>query len=311
MQKRKNIGLLVALVVVIASSILLQVNRGAQNNLGVDKRLFQLADEQEITDVYLQGKDINNHFSYKNGRWRVNNAYLLDQSMRNVFFAILSRLEIRRPVGQATADSIAGVLSDQGVRTTITFAGDTIKDYFIGGNKDLEVSWAMAAKEKVPYQVHIPGYQSFVAGIFSVPALDWRSRFVFQANFALINTIALQYHDGETLLLEATNDFFRLPDNPRADSSKIADFLDELAYLQADQFLTVDQLQEQERNLVHEDNILAVLSIQKPAGEVESVTFYNRPENEQFIIGKISDGTMARFKFGRIKSLFKTIKDFD
>ncbi len=310
MQQKKNIRLLVALALTVAGILLLQLGGKRAGNLAVDKKLFQLADEQEITDVYLQGGNINNHFSYKSGRWHVNNTFLLDQSMRNVFFAILSRLEIRRPVAQSATDSIANFLLQEGIRTTITFAGDTLKDYYIGGNKNLEISWAMDSHKKVPYRVHIPGYQSYVAGIFSVPAPDWRSRFVLQVNFALITAINLSYSNGDSLVLLATPEFFTLP-GQQADSTKIAGFLDAIAFLQADQFLTPANLSDSQQRQLDEDNTFAILTIKLSTGGRERISFYHKPDNEPYMLGRLGDGTLCRFKYQRIKGIFKTPEDFD
>ena len=58
MQKSKNIRLLVALLLMFAAIIFLQLSKINQSNLGVEKTIFQLHDQQEITDVYLKSAQI-------------------------------------------------------------------------------------------------------------------------------------------------------------------------------------------------------------------------------------------------------------
>ena len=106
MQKRQNIRLLIILSATIVAVVFLQLSGKKDSNLGIDKTTFQLTDQQEITDVYLHSKMADNHFQFKNGHWVLNDTLLLDQSMRDVFFSVLSKVEIRKPVIESSKDSI-------------------------------------------------------------------------------------------------------------------------------------------------------------------------------------------------------------
>ena len=210
MQKSKNIRLMAVLSLMIAAIIFLQLSKINQSNLGVEKTIYQLDDQQEITDVYLKSAQIENHFYFQNGQWELNDTLLLDQSMRDVFFSVLSKVEIRKPVVASSKDSLVNFLLNNGVHTTITFGDEIIKEYWVGGNNELELSWIMDSQKQIPYQVHIPGYQSYLAGIYSVPAKDWRSRFIFNLNFALLKNIEIEYAESETTLeLNYANSFFQ------------------------------------------------------------------------------------------------------
>ena len=310
-QKRKNIGLLIALSLIVGSSIVLHFSTTNSNNLGVDKKMFQLQEKQEITDVILEGKDVNNHFKFHNGRWFINDSLLLDQSMRNVFFSILSQIEIRRPVPENKQDSLVGLLKQQGIHTTITFGNNLVKDYWVAGNKEHEISWMMANQMQVPYQIHIPGYQSYIAGIFNVPISDWRSRFVFNSNFALLQKIELGYiKANDNLTLVFKNNFFTIP-GQQSDSTKIANFLDQVAYLQADQFLSKEDLNPEEDSLVSNNIRFAQLSLLNSSGGKETVIFYRKLPSSPFMLARTNDGSLCKFSYKRVKSLFKTSIDFE
>lgn len=306
-QRTKNIRLLSLLAITLVTiGLLLRFDRNS-DTLGVDKKLFQLNDQQEITDVYLLGPDEQNHFHFEKGQWHLNDTLLLDQSMATVFFSVLSRLEIRRPVARQEADSLAALLRSQGVRTIITYGADTIKDYFVGGNPDLEITWMLNHREATPWQVHIPGYQSYVAGIFSVPASDWRSRFVFTTNFALLSRLRLIYPD-DSLVIRQKNNFFEIP-GITADSTAIANYLEEVAYLQADRYLT-PQDTAGTYHLYLQQPHWAGLQLQTATGRTEEVVFLQRPAGKPYLVGILSDGTPALFKYQRIKGIFKTKQEF-
>ena len=271
MQKKKNIRLLIILSLMIAAILLLQFSKPNNSNLGVEKTIFQLDNQQEITDVYLNNEMVENHFQYQNGHWALNDTLLLDQSMRDVFFSVLSKVEIRKPVAESVNDSLISFLKSSGTRARITFGDDIIKDYWVAGNQELEVSWMMDSQKQVPYQVHIPGYQSYLAGIFSVPAKDWRSRFIFNLNFALLKNIEIEYPEsGAILEMNYYNSFFSIP-GVSADSTKIADFLDNLAFLQADRFIETTELDSEYNSLLENKLIYATIKLNKISGEEKSI----------------------------------------
>jgi hypothetical protein len=310
MQKKRNIRLIAILSLVIAAIFILQYNTRSTSNLGVEKSIFQLHDQQEITDVYLKNNSLENHFKYQRGRWMLNDTLLLDQSMRDVFFSVLSKVEIRKPVVESLNDSLVNYLRSFGTHTIITFGNDIIKDYWVGGNREQEVTWMMADEVQIPFQVHIPGYQSYLAGIFSVPANDWRSRFIFNLNFALLKRIKISYPDKTELQLNYANSFFSIP-GLDADSTKVANFLDNLAFLQADQFLAEDETKVQFDSLLENNLVMATIRLEEVSGDESSITFYQKLASEQFVLAKTDDGTHCIFNYERIKGLFKTRKDFD
>ena len=311
MQKKRNIRLLAALLLIIATIIFLQLSKQSSSNLGVEKTIFQLHDQQEITDVYLKSSKVENHFEFQNGHWVLNDTLLLDQSMRDVFFSVLSKVEIRKPVVESSKDSLVRFLLSSGVHTTITFGDDIINEYWVGGDQESELSWIMDGQKQIPYQVHIPGYQSYLAGIYNVPAKDWRSRFIFNLNFALLKNIEIEYAESaEKLELNYANSFFSIP-GIKADSTKIANFLDNLAFLQADQFIDNHELDNEYDSLLKNNLVYATIRLQKVSGKDKSIVFYKNMKNKRFILAKIDDGSLSLFNYERIKDLFKTRNDFD
>jgi hypothetical protein len=169
----------------------------------------------------------------------------------------------------------------------------------------------MDSQKQIPYQVHIPGYQSYLAGIFSVPATDWRSRFIFNLNFALLKNIAIGYPEsGAILEMNYSNRFFSIP-GVNADSIKIANFLDNLAFLQADRFIETNELDSEYDSLLENKVVYAIIKLNKISGEEKSITFYKYLPNKRLILAKIDDGSLALFNYERIKAIFKTSSDFD
>jgi len=311
MYRKKNIQLLTALMMVIIAIIILEFTKTASHNLAVDKKLFQLGNQQEITNISIRDKSESANFKYANGLWLLNDSLRLDQSMRDVFFSVLSSIEIRRPIPSAIRDSVARYVKEYGVQTNISFGEEVIKEYWIGGNKELEISWAMESKTMIPYQVHIPGYQSYVAGIYAVPSIDWRSRFIFTTNFALLSKIEFDYpNSDEQLTLHYKDGFFTIP-GVDADSTMIANLLDQLAYLQTEEFLDSKNDLEIIESINPADGYYATLTLTNASGSSEHIKFFTKDAQNSFIVGKTEDGTLCRFRYNRIKDIFKKTSDFE
>ena len=305
MHKRKNIRLSIILLVLVSAVLLLEFNQGEADHLGVDKKLFQLDANREINQVVLEGPKETNQFDFRNGRWFLNDTLYLDQSMRDVFFSIVSQLQIRRPVLRTKADSVEQLLINEGVKTTISFGDEQIQQYWIGGNRQQQVSWIMG-EDRVPYQVHIPGYQSYVAGIFRVPAADWRSRFLLDINFALVKTIEIAYPEARPgLTLNFENNFFTIP-GVQADSLKIANFLESLSFLQAESFIAQPSVDELEN-----EQPVATLSIRLVNGDQVEIPFFEDPQDEQFFLARLADQSLAKTDRQAVTRLFKIPADFE
>lgn len=308
MVRKHNIRLVGILISLIALIVLIEFTGNDKTNLAVNKNLFKLDPNKEINRVVLQGPQETNTFDFHDGRWHLNDSLLLDQSMRDVFFSVVSQLEVRRPVLETKTDSIAKFISKTGVHTTISFGEELIQEYWIGGNSEEQVSWAMS-EDRQPYQVHIPGYQSYVAGIYSVPATDWRSRFLLDVNFALIRSISMAYpSSGNDLALKFEDGYFKVP-GVQADSTKIANFLESLSFLQADSF--VDPRAEPGAFVSAEVTPEAILKIQTLNGQELVVEIVSDTTDERFFIAKLEDGTLARIQRTRAAGLFKIAEDFE
>ncbi len=239
MQKQLNIRLIIALAFVISAIIILPYFKTGSHGLQVDKRMFTLHPQTVITDVVLKTPQQTNRLSYVNGQWLVNETYPLDINMRDVFFSVLSQLEIRRAVPASLADSTSNYLQTKGVEVTVLNNTDTVQHYIIGGNKATQQSFIVASTNK-PYLVHIPGYRSYVAGIFQVPEADWRSRLVFTTQFTNLNTLKVKYAK-DSLNFRYKNSFFEI-EGMQADSTQLITALEDFLFIQTDQYLQPSEL---------------------------------------------------------------------
>lgn len=309
MQKNKNIQLLIALAMVIALIVLLPLLKENDGGLSVDKKMFTLGAQTVITDVILTTDSAENKLSYVDGKWLINNTYDLDLSMRDVFFSVLSQLEIRRPVAKSAKDSIAQIIDVQGVDVVVLNNSDTVKNYKVWGNKDDQSSYIMGP-DNTPYLMHIPGYRSYVAGIYEVPESDWRTRRVFTAQYTNLGKLELNYADGDSISYRYKDSFFEI-EGMYADSTQLINSLENLLFLQTDQYLLPSEMHNYVDTNFNSSQPFVRISTSKLSGTTETVRLYDPKPDKPFYLGITPDSSYCLFNKKRMKRILVKKKDFE
>ena len=307
MQKQKNIRLLILLGVLLTAIAIIPMLKN-QNGLPVDKKSFTLDQQTVITDVNLTSAQTNNKLSYINGAWQVNNKYELDPNMRDVFFSVLSQLEIRKSIAQSQSDSILNLIKTKGIEVTILNNSEVVKHYFIWGDADTQVSFLMDDNGN-GYVVHIPGYRSFVAGIFEVPESDWRSRRSFTAQFLNLNSLKIEY-PTETLEFKYKDSFFEIV-GINADSTQLITSLENLLFLQTDQYLVPEEYAKYEVDSLSKQTPFVIISTTSLTGFEEKVKIYNSKNSQPYYVGLASDSSYCLFNKKRLNSILVKKSDFE
>ncbi|NNF32552.1 MAG: hypothetical protein HKN68_00475 [Saprospiraceae bacterium] len=305
-QKQKNIRQLIILSVLLVLTVVVVMIDG----FDYDRNKFTLDENSVITTVVLEGNGFTNRFEYINGAWEVNGKYLLDQGMRDVFFAMLSRTEVKRPVANAERDSIASFLRNEGVKVSILNNADTIKTYFAGGNKNRFQSFFMT-QENEPYLVQIPGYQSYIAGIFMVDENDWRSRFIWDIDWSSLKTLTVEYEGGrERLEFEYENNFMGLKGVENLDTANMMGYLEYIAYLQTDKFLKDGEIPIYDQMVEAGESILTI-DVEQIGNRKSSLVLYAQPEGKQYFPGVLNQQQLVLFESSALENMKAVLSDFE
>ncbi|VAW25837.1 hypothetical protein MNBD_BACTEROID06-452 [hydrothermal vent metagenome] len=307
MQKQKNIRLLLVLGGLITLLTLLPFLR-EKSGLIIDKRQFTLDPQTVITDVILRSKEVNNKLSYVNGNWQINDSYELDPNMRDVFFSVLSQMEIRKTWPQTQRDSLTQLIKTTGTEVSILNNNELIKHYFIGGNANSQISYLMDEEEN-GYVLHIPGYRSYVAGIFQVPTSDWRSRRIFTAQFLNLNSVKIEY-STESIEFRYKDGFFEIGDIP-ADSTQLITSLENLLFLQTEQYLVPEEYAKYEIDSLVGQTPFVVISTTSLTGFKEKVKIYNSKNSQPYYVGLASDSSYCLFNKKRLNNILVKKTDFE
>lgn len=310
-QREKNIRQLVYLVILISITTLVVFLGGEQKGIDFDKRKFTLDENTVITTLVLEGKDHTNRFEYVNGTWQVNDKYIIDQGMRDVLFAVLSNVEVKRPAALSNRDSLASALLNNGVKVSILNNGDTILTYLTGGNEELLQSYFMDEADKLPYLVHIPGYQYYLAGIFTPGENEWRSRFIWDIDWSSLKRMAIHFKDEkDSLVFEYENDFIGVMGINRLDTAEMMDYLESIAYLQTDKYLLKDEIPVYDQSIDGGDPVLTI-DVEQIGNRSSSLQIYPKPEGKDYLPGLLNNGQRVLFQPAVLEAIHASASDFE
>jgi hypothetical protein len=198
--------------------------------------VFAIANPAErLTKVVINGPDVSNTLELKNAAWSVNNKYKLDPAMQQVLMALLERVEVQREISGDLKKEIIQIAADTGIQVQIYADKQQLRDFKVVGNPSQIASY-FVNNDKV-YQMQLPGYESYVAGMFEVKTLDWRDRTIFNGTWQDIVSLTLECPDGDSLIFKYDKGLIKLQNRANTDSVKVMDYIETYNYFFVDQFL--------------------------------------------------------------------------
>lgn len=240
-QSKKNIVLLSVWIVLVLLTILAySYNPYERRSTSFEKDLFAVENaNQTISRIELNGQGFENTLEKSGNSWSVNQEYLLDASMQQVFFQLLEQISIQRPIVGENSAKIKQTVLDSGVQVNIYGNEGLVNSYTVGG--DFQAMKSYFVKGEDVYSVQLPGYQSYVAGIFEVPENDWRDRVVFEGIWQDMVSLKINRPNKETVEFKYDDRLMRIQ-NQKADTVEVMNFVERFNYFFVDQFLPEDHI---------------------------------------------------------------------
>jgi hypothetical protein len=240
-QSKKNIALLSVWIFLVLLTILAySYNPYERKSTSFEKDLFAVENpNQTISRIDLNGKNFKNTLEKNGNSWSVNQEYLLDASMQQVFFKLLEQVSIQRPIVGENSAKIKQNVLDSGVQVNIYGDEGLVNSYTVGG--DFQAMKSYFVKGEDVYSVQLPGYQSYVAGIFEVPENDWRDRVVFEGIWQDMVSLKINRPNKDAVEFKYEDRLLRIQ-NQEADTAEVMNFVERFNYFFVDQFLPEDHI---------------------------------------------------------------------
>lgn len=280
-QKKKNIALLAVLAVLIVASVwAFQYNPYQQKSTTFDKELFAVTNPREsLTKISMQSAKVNNVLEKEGENWQVNDTFALDPSMKEVLMALMERISVQRVFTGEESERIKQQVLDSGIQVQLYGEQGLINEFTAGG--DISTISSYFVKDGEVYLMQLPGYQSYVAGIFEVKANDWRDRTVFSGTWQDMVSLTIKESSGDSIKFSYDEGLLKW-NHPQADSVKVMDFVEQFNYFYVDQYLTSENEVFNYRDSFSKKGTIKIEALD--ASKNLEMTFYTVPDFNAILV---------------------------
>jgi Domain of unknown function (DUF4340) len=287
MQQKKNIRLLISLMVMLSITVLLFVFSNTKSGSSVDKDLFQIENLDKIDHVTLESTKGKTDLKFNGTKWMVNEKYVADRQMITVLFATLKQTIAKRKVAAHLQDSLQKEISSNGVKISCFEAATLSKEIWAGGNTQKTETY-FQTKDGKPYVVAIPGYRVYVASIFELTSNDWRDKQVFNFNWQNIKSLEVTFTSDSKQNFNASfrGKFFSI-DGIATDTAKLDRFMDALFQMHAERILDSMEVKNYTTALLQKP--MMEIIIQDIANRSYPLTLFPPEKESRYMVGKINE----------------------
>jgi len=312
-QKQKNIVLISILSLLILGSILLGLTDGTTSNTISNKGVFSIQDTSKIDQISIKSATEKIVLKKVEGSWRLNDKFKAEQNIVKILLSILKDAEVTRSVPTSQQSEIAALIKDKGYLVQISGNGEILNAFYSSGNENKTVSHMMKIDETEPYIMNIPGYGSYVAGIFEIPTNDWRDRLILSTNWRTLQKLDINYSEFPEydLSIRFNFNFLAVEGVQALDTSRMMAYIDEFNFLQTDRYLANGQNEKYDSLL--QTPATVSLSIEDiNSANSKSITFFPLLPDDPMMLGYVKeDEQMVLFEAQRIQQLFAVKDDFE
>ncbi len=220
-----------AVIVALLISIFLLLQQ--DDTLSSEERIsisFALPFDKKADRIVIQENDIE---QISADEWRINNKYGIDPEMLESLFAVLAKIEIKRPVPAGLRDNVAKAFVNNQVEIKIFERNIPLMSYSITAYEG--ETYAMIKGADMAYSIYIPGFPVDLFKIFNIDENEWRDKRLFKTHSRTVKTFeSFEGKKGNSVLsvqfetVAADSGYFRVKGLEQADQNKLIKFINNL-----------------------------------------------------------------------------------
>ncbi|MCK5104609.1 MAG: hypothetical protein KAR17_17410, partial [Cyclobacteriaceae bacterium] len=289
-QKNKNTTLLVILGLLVSNSIILELTGETSINTIENKEIFSVQDTSIVDFISIKSIEEDIQLKKVESTWSVNEKYKAEQNIVQVLLSILKDAEVIRNVPKTQAEDISKNIMNNGYLIEISGNGKLINSFYSSGNANKTVSYMMPVENNNPMIVNIPGYESYVAGIFEIPANDWRDRVILRTNWRTLQKLRINYAEYPEYNLNIKFDFnfLKIEGIANLDTARMMAFIDEFNYVQTDRYLDKGQ-NEKYDSLLQTPPTVSLTIEDINSKNSKSIDFFPIINNDPMMLGYVKE----------------------
>ncbi|HTJ53580.1 MAG TPA: hypothetical protein VL443_29200 [Cyclobacteriaceae bacterium] len=304
MQEKKNIRLLISLVILIALTGLVYWLSLEKSTIEIDKTIFRVDDFKTIDEVTFNSKGNTVTLKFDGTRWRVNDLYEADRHLVDVLFATLQQAEPKRPVAASIKDSISNEILNNGVKVSLKASGKDLKVFYAGGNLSKTQAYFLDGKD-APYIMVIPGYRVYASGILELDENGWRDKRVFNFSWRNFKEFTAQFPTQAKQNFRAAyfNNFFGVEGLAESDTIKLNAFMDGMMRLSADNFIKAGYSARYDSLI--KTNPAMIIEIKDIADRKYPLIIFNPLRKDPYVLGVFGNNEAVLFQHDKIAPLVR------
>jgi hypothetical protein len=169
--------------------------------------------------------------------------------------------------------------------------GAVRKTFIAGGNTAKSQAYFLDTDTGTSYLMTIPGYRVYVSGIFELPPLGWRDKFVFGFNWRNFQSLESQVAKSpdEGFVVAMQGDYFSIQGLVAVDTTKLNDFLDDVSLLTVESYIPATRVLDS----LAATPPYATVSVKDVAANEYRLALYFSPVPNRQYIGHINGSSWA------------------
>lgn len=180
-----------------------------------------------------------------------------------------------------------------------------VREFYVWGGNDNHLTYVANAPDEQAYIVEIPGYRSFLAGIFQLDVNGWRNPIVFDINWANLSAVQVMYPEQPESGFHVIYDdpFYKIEEISHTDSLKLTDFLDDLSLLYVNDYL--NKVEQQEQKDIINTVPQASIKVEDVGKNIHTLEIYQALPEKKEILGRVDSVDYAVFDLATIRKIMR------
>lgn len=279
------------------------------------RRLLPSSTMKGVERVHITGKDLKNTLTKEpfTGRWRINGKYLVDPYARETLWNTLNEARTQRRLSVEEAKEIDKKMTAEGYKVVVSGKSQPARHFEVYGDVISGNSYVRFPGEAQLYALSVAGHAYYVAGIFSLTALQWKDRLFLDYDRKWLKTLTLDHsqagREGWTITLSEGTAKLQGEPQAQVNPQRLQSYVGLFANFYINEYILPGQLALYD-SILHHHTPFAVLKIASTKADiVRKINIYAN-ESEDFYLLRDEDKGLALCEKGRYGAFLKDRKYF-
>jgi hypothetical protein len=298
MLRKRSVFLFVVLIALMGITLVLTSIEEQNQGFYDEDSMFAINDVSKVDRVVMKGSDFRNELVKDKDNWRIQRKYFADPDMVNVLLNALNEVRVRRPVPRSIASRISNEMDNRGVEVEVYSGNRLISSFLAGGDEEKRDSYFSFSKGGEPMMVYLPGYNTYISGIFELKENEWRDRVVFNSNWTTLQSLEVSYpqNPAQNFQIVFQNDFFHIPDLELVDTAKMMSYIELYNYIEVENYAVGEKFPALD-SIRNTTPLVQIKLDDLNSTKSNTLVLYRPLDDDMTTLGVVGEGQLAVFKY--------------